>query len=80
MAVVGIMALNGICGVILSRFDQPVRNRHRLVTGLVLSVAGVGVFIGTRQPYAGIICFFILVLKAWFLYRMLIIPRRRLMP
>ncbi len=65
IVLLSVMTLNGICGVILSRFDQPVWNRHRLVTGMVLSVAGVGVFIGTRQPYAGIVCFAILVIKAW---------------
>lgn len=66
---IGIMTLDGICGVILSRFDRPVWNRHRLITGLGLSVACVGVFIGTRQPYAGIICFAILVIKAWLVIR-----------
>lgn len=63
IAVTGIIVLNGICGLILSRFDQPVWNRHRIVTGMALSVSGVGIFIGTRQPYAGIICFAILVIK-----------------
>ncbi len=36
---------------------------------MALSVTGVGVFIGARQPYAGIICFSILVIKAWLLIR-----------
>lgn len=61
--------LNGICGVILSRFDQPVWNKHRMITGMILSVAGVGIFIGARQPYAGIICFSILVIKAWLMIK-----------
>ena len=64
IAVIGIITLNGICGVILSRFDQSIRDRHRMITGMVLSVTGVSIFIGTRQPYAGIICFSILVIKA----------------
>ena len=64
IAVIGMITLNGICGVILSHFDQPVWNRHRMITGMALSVVGVGIFIGTRQPYAGIICFSILVIKA----------------
>ena len=64
MILIGVMTLNGICGVILSRFNHPVWNRHRLITGMALSVISVGVFIGTRQPYAGIICFSILVIKA----------------
>ena len=55
--------LNGICGVIISRFEKPVWNHHRLVTGLALSVAATAVFIVTRQPYAGITCLTILVMK-----------------
>ncbi len=69
VAVIGMMTLNGICGVILSRFDRPVWNRHRMITGMALSVIGVGIFIGTRQPYAGIICFSILVIKAWLMFK-----------
>ena len=69
IAVIGLITLNGICGVILSFFDQPAWNRRRMMTGLVLSVLSVGVFIGTRQPYAGIICFAILVVKAWLLIK-----------
>ena len=64
IALIGLIILNGVCGVILSRFDRPLWNRHRTVTGMVLSVIGVGVFICSRQPYAGIICFSILVVKA----------------
>ena len=69
IVLIGIMALNGICGVILSRFDRLVWNKHRLVTGMALSVISVAVFIGTRQPYAGIICFSILVIKAWLIIK-----------
>ena len=69
IAVTGMLILNGICGVILSRFDQPVWNRHRLMTGLALSVIGTGVFIATRQPYAGIICFSILGIKAYLMFK-----------
>ncbi len=65
IVMISVMTLNGICGAVLSRFDRPVWNRHRLMTGMVLSVISVGVFIGTRQPYAGIICFSILVIKTW---------------
>lgn len=55
--------------MILSRFDQPVWNKHRMVTGMALSVISMGVFIGTRQPYAGIICFAVLVIKAWLIIK-----------
>ena len=60
---IGITVLNGICGVVISHFDKSVWNRHRLVTGMVLSVACAAVFILTRQPYAGIIYLTILVVK-----------------
>lgn len=69
IAVIGMIILNGICGLILFRFDRPVWNKHRLVTGMVLSVTGVGIFIGTRQPYAGIVCFSILVIKTWLMVK-----------
>ena len=63
MIIIGVMVLNGICGMILSRFDKPLWNRHRLVTGMVLSIIGVVIFVVTRQPYAGIICFALLAIK-----------------
>jgi transcriptional regulator with XRE-family HTH domain len=66
---IGMMTLNGICGVILSRLDRPVWNKHRLVTGMALSVLSVAVFIGTRQPYAGILCFAVLVIKTWLIVK-----------
>ncbi len=61
--VIGLAVLNGVCGVILTRFDRPLWNRHRLVTGLALSVLGAAMFVLTRQPYAGILCLAILVIK-----------------
>ena len=60
---IGITALNGLCGLILLHFDRPVWNRHRLVTGTALSVACVAVFIAARQPYAGLFCFALLIIK-----------------
>ena len=63
--IIGITILNGICGAIIANFNKPVWNRHRLVTGVVLSILSVTVFIVTRQPYAGIICFAFLVLKGF---------------
>jgi hypothetical protein len=62
-ALISLTVLNGICGVMISHFDQPVWNRHRLMTGMVLSAACLAVFILTRQPYAGIICLAVLVGK-----------------
>ena len=62
-ALISLAVLNGICGVIINHFDKPVWNRHRLMTGMVLSVACAAVFILPRQPYAGIICLAVLVVK-----------------
>ena len=66
---IGLMALNGIFGVILARYEKPVWEKRQLVTGIGLSIAAVGIFIGTRQPYAGIICFAFLVIKAWLIIK-----------
>ena len=63
LILIGLTALNGLCGMILIHVDKPVWNKHRLVTGMVLSVLCVAVFIATRQPYAGIFCFALLVIK-----------------
>ena len=63
--IIGVTILNGICGVIIANFNKPVWNRHRLVTGVVLSILSVTVFIVTRQPYAGIVCFAFLVIKGF---------------
>ena len=68
-ALISLAVLNGICGVIISHFDKPVWNRHRLMTGMMLSVACAAVFILTRQPYAGIICLAVLVVKGFMVAR-----------
>ena len=69
LALICVTILNGICGGVLARFDRPDWNRHRLVTGLALSVLDVAVFIVTRQPYAGILCFALLVIKGFLLHK-----------
>ncbi len=63
--IIGVTILNGICGAIIANFDNPVWNRHRLVTGTILSILAVTVFIAARQPYAGIVCFSFLVIKGF---------------
>ena len=62
---IGLTALNGLCGLALIRLDRPVWNRHRLVTGMALSVLDVAVMIAARQPYAGLLCFALLTVKAF---------------
>ena len=63
LIIIGITVLNGLCGMILIHFDRPVWNRHRLYTGMALSILGVAIFIAVRQPYAGILYFALLVIK-----------------
>jgi transcriptional regulator with XRE-family HTH domain len=67
--IIGITILNGICGAIIANFNKPVWNRHRLVTGVGLSILSVTVFIVTRQPYAGIVCFAFLVIKGFLIVK-----------
>ena len=62
---IGITVLNGICGLVINNFNKPIWNRHRLITGLVLSIISSIVFIVTRQPYAAILCFAVLVVKGF---------------
>lgn len=69
IAVIGLTILNGLCGVIITNCRKPVWNRHRLVAGLVLSILGVAVFIVSRQPYAGIVCFAFLIVKGFLVIR-----------
>ena len=63
IAVMGITILNGFCTVIISNFDKPAWNKHRVVTGVVLSILGTMLFILARQPYAGVFYLCILVIK-----------------
>ena len=67
-AVVGLTVLNGLCGIVISQLDRPVWNRHRLVTGVALSVAGTVLFMVTRQPYAGMIYLTLLIVKGVLLF------------
>ena len=69
LVTIAITALNGLCGLIILKFDHPVWDRHRLITGMVLSIVGVAVFIAARQPYAGIIYFALLVIKTLGIWR-----------
>jgi len=65
IVIIATAILNGICGVIIANFNKPVWNKHRLITGVILSILTVIVFIATRQPYAGIVCFAFLVIKGF---------------
>ena len=65
IVIISITILNGICGMIIAHFNKPVWTKHWLVTGIGLSILAVIVFIATRQPYAGIVCFAFLVIKGF---------------
>ena len=67
--VISLTVLNGICGLIISRFDKPLWSKHRLITGIALSVIVCLLFIITRQPYAGVFCFAILMIKGCLIFR-----------
>lgn len=63
--VITLSVLNGICCVIISHLDHPVWDRHRLATGMLLSIVSSAIFVLTRQPYAGITSLAVLVVKGW---------------
>lgn len=60
---VSLTAVNGFCTVVLGSFDRPVWIRHRLITGMALSVVGTVIFIAARQPYAAIYFLCLLIAK-----------------
>ena len=70
IALIIITVLNGICGTVIISMDRPVWTRHRIVTGIALTILCSGVFILTRQPYAGIICFSLLIVKSGLIIKM----------
>jgi transcriptional regulator with XRE-family HTH domain len=70
LCLIVLTVLNGLCGLILIHLDRPVWNKRRLITGMVLSVLCVSVFIAARQPYAGILCFALLVIKTLVMMRL----------
>ena len=69
IAVIGLTVLNGFCGVVLSSFDKSLWNKHRVVTGLVLMIVAAVLFILARQPYAGVSCLFVLIIKGFLLLK-----------
>ena len=67
--VISLTVLNGICAAVISNFDKPAWNRHRLVTGVALTILGCSLFVITRQPYAGIVFFAVLVIKGFLILK-----------
>ena len=67
--VISLTVLNGICAAVISNFDRPVWNRHRLVTGIALTILGSALFLITRQPYAGLLFFAVLVIQGFLILK-----------
>ena len=65
----GLTILCGFCEVVASRFERPSLGRALLYAGCALSAVCVAMFIVARQPYAGILCFALLVAKLLVMYR-----------
>lgn len=66
---VGTTILCGLCEIIASHLDRPTWGKALLATGVALLAICVAMFIISRQPYAGIICFALLIAKALLLFR-----------
>lgn len=61
--------LQGICAIIISRLDKPAWSRYGITAGMILSIIASAVFLLTRQPYPGLICFAALVIKGFLLLK-----------
>ena len=64
-----VIVLNGVFGVVIDRIDKPLWDKQRLTVSVALSVFICLIFIITRQPYAGVFCFAVLMMKGWLLLR-----------
>lgn len=62
-ALVCATVLEGMGALYVFRLDEPTWSKRLLGAGMVLSVFDVAAFIASRQPYAGIVCFALLVIK-----------------
>ena len=69
ISLAAITALNGLCGLIVLHFDKPNWLRHRLVTGIALSVTGSMAFILAREVYASMLYFALLLVKGFALFK-----------
>lgn len=69
IAATALTVANGFFTVLISNFDKPVWNKHRIVTGMALSVIITTVFILSRQPYAAVFCLCLLFIKGFLLFK-----------
>ncbi|WP_165056450.1 MULTISPECIES: helix-turn-helix domain-containing protein [unclassified Adlercreutzia] len=66
-ALVGATVLAGALELAAASLGKTTLGRGLLAAGMVLSIVGVAAFIASRQPYAGIVCFALLVAKGFFI-------------
>lgn len=69
LAGICLTALNGLCGLLPPVRERGEWSRRLRIAGMALSVVCVTVFLAARQPYAGIFCFALLVIKGVLLLR-----------
>ena len=69
IVVTALTMANGFCTIVVSNFDKPVWNRHRIATGIVLSIIGTVVFILARQPYARVFWLCLLLIKGFLILK-----------
>ena len=62
VAIVYAIVLEGVCSLVVANLDKRTWGERLLTAGMILSVAAVLAFIASRQPYAGILCFSLLVI------------------
>ena len=69
---IGISALTvlyGFYSVVTIGFDRPLRRDRRYAASLLLSVFGTATFVLARQPYAGVFCLCLLVIKGFLMLK-----------
>ena len=64
LAMLLLTAINGVLELVVTHTGRLDLSRRLLTAGCALSVLATMAFIATRQPYAGIVCFSLLVAKA----------------
>lgn len=69
IALVALTVLLGVAALALQGCSHPLWTRCRTSLSLLLSVAGVILFILARQPYAAVLTFAFLAVKAWMLLK-----------
>ncbi|WP_165061882.1 helix-turn-helix domain-containing protein [Adlercreutzia sp. ZJ154] len=67
VALVCVTVLEGAFELLATNLGKPTWSRHLLAAGMALSIVSVVAFIASRQPYAGIVCFALLVIKGFFI-------------